>query len=98
MVTDDRMTSRIVRWRSVRVVSRGPLTASPVLVEVSLLSPMQANVVAAPPIIKHVFDACRAGGCGAGVTEVTEVFCRWVVLWFGYESITCSDAGFFSNT
>ena len=51
------MTSRMVRWRSVRLLDRPPGWVS----GVSVLSLMQTNLAQCGRFIKHVFEIGRVG-------------------------------------
>src|SRR5699024_2151447 len=70
-VTEVRITSRMMRWRSVSVVSRWPVSA------VSLLSLIGTNVALQPQILKHLFETCRGEPATPG-RGVAVGGCRWL--------------------
>src|SRR6202042_3172821 len=75
LVTDARITSRMVRWRGVRVdsVDREGRSESASRVSLSLIRP---NVAAFRQDIKHVFEACRVSLVQGSLNAVGATFYR----------------------
>src|SRR5271156_6693938 len=75
LVTDARITSRMVRWRGVSVdsVAREGRSESASGVSLSLIRP---NVAAFDRYIKHVFEACRVSPVRRSPKAVGAAFYR----------------------